>query len=84
MGNGSSAGSEARVFWCAVASLDTSGGVWRKGGGLGRWGFGVLLLVPVTIFLSLAPDIVWRGAVDGLVTRTGSRVEGRRIARQDV
>ena len=100
---------ERGALWCAIASLDTLGGVWRKVGGLGRWGSQtlwrlasragpggqrwdalieasgvVVLLVPVTSFLSLAPDIVWRGAVDGLVARTGSRVEGRRSARKDV
>ena len=100
---------ERGALWCAVASLDTSGRVRRKLGGLGRWGLQtlrrlascagpggqrwdalieasivVVLLVPVTSFLSLASDIVWRGAVDRLVTRAGSRVEGRRSARQDV
>ena len=146
MGNVSSARSKARVFWCAVASLDVSGGVRRKGSGLGRWGsqtlrrlasragqcdprlvpvgrgdaltsylagglagrwgrsvflwhvclkrpggqhwdaliessVRVVILMPVTNFLSLSPDIVWRGAVEdwSLAPGVASKGSGVRV-----
>ena len=45
---------------------------------------GVTLLVPVTIFLSLASDIVWRGALEDWLLTPGDESKGGRSERRNV